>query len=95
MTVAEAPVFDGLVGEAPPSPAGPAPADGTGVRLPHSLPLPRALQTLRFSVRQTEFVFRARRELGDVFLFRGIVDDELDAITCHPDHVRSLFTANP
>ena len=53
------------------------------------------MQTLRFSVRQTEFVFRARRELGDVFLFRGAIDDELDAVTCHPDHVRSLFTAKP
>ena len=95
MTVAEAPVSDGLIGEAPPSPAGPAPDDGMNVRLPPSLRLPRALQTLRFSVRQIEFVFRARRELGEVFLFRGIVDDEIDAITCHPDHVRSLFTASP
>jgi cytochrome P450 len=93
MTVAEAPVFDGLVGEAPPSPAGPS--DEPGVRLPPSPPLPRALQTLRFSVRQIEFVFRARRELGDVFLLRGVVDDDLDAITSHPDHVRSLFTAKP
>ncbi len=65
------------------------------MRLPPSLRLPRALQTLRFSVRQIEFVFRARRELGEVFLFRGIVDDEIDAVTCHPDHVRSLFTARP
>jgi cytochrome P450 len=95
MTVAETPVSDGLVGEAPPSPAGPAPDDGMDVRLPPSLRLPRALQTLRFSVRQIEFVFRARRELGEVFLFRGIVDDEIDAVTCHPDHVRSLFTARP
>ena len=95
MTVAETPVSDGLVGEAPPSPAGPAPDDGMDVRLPPSLRLPRALQTLRFSVRQIEFVFRARRELGEVFLFRGIVDDEIDAVTCHPDHVRSLFTASP
>jgi cytochrome P450 len=95
MSVAETPPFDGLVGEAPPSPAGPAPDDGMDVRLPPSLPLPRALQTLRFSVRQIEFVFRARRELGEVFLFRGIVDDEIDAVTCHPDHVRSLFTATP
>jgi cytochrome P450 len=86
---------DGLVGDAPPSPAGPAPDDGVGVRLPPSLPLPRALQTLRFSVRQIEFVFRARRELGDVFLFRSIVDDDIEAITSHPDHVRSLFTARP
>ena len=95
MSVTETPPFDGLAGEAPPSPAGPAPDDGMDVRLPPSLPLPRALQTLRFSVRQIEFVFRARRELGEVFLFRGIVDDEIDAITCHPDHVRSLFTARP
>ena len=95
MTVAEVPVSDGLIGEAPPSPAGPAPDDGMDVRLPPSLRLPRALQTLRFSVRQIEFVFRARRELGEVFLFRGIIDDEIDAVTCHPDHVRSLFTARP
>jgi cytochrome P450 len=93
MTVAEAPAFDGLVGEAPPSPAGPT--DEPGVRLPPSFALPRALQTLRFSIRQIEFVFRARRELGDVFLLRGAIDDDLDAITCHPDHVRSLFTAKP
>jgi cytochrome P450 len=93
MTVAEAPVSDGLVGEAPPSPAGPS--DEPGVRLPPSLPHSRVLQTLRFSIRQIEFVFRARRELGDVFLLRGAIDDDLDAITCHPDHVRSLFTAKP
>src|SRR4051812_13542735 len=96
MSVLDAPpeLADGLVGEAPPSPAGPAPDDGRGVRLPPSLPLPRALQTLRFSVRQIEYVFRARRELGDVFLFRGTFGDD-DVVTCHPDHVRSLFTAKP
>ena len=93
MSVAEAPLAPGLVAEAPPSPAGPA--DEAGVRLPPSLPLPRGLQTLRFSVRQIEFVFRARRELGDVFLFRSIVDDDIEAVTSHPDHVRSLFTAKP
>jgi cytochrome P450 len=95
MTVAEAtPVSNDLIGEAPPSAAGPA-LDGGGVRLPPSLPLPRAAQTLRFSVRQIEFVFRARRELGEVFQLRGAIDDDIEAITCHPDHVRSLFTAKP
>jgi len=95
VTVAEAaPVSNGLIGEAPPSPAGPV-HDGGGVRLPPSLPLPRAAQTLRFSVRQIEFVFRARRELGEVFQLRGAIDDDIEAITCHPDHVRSLFTAKP
>jgi cytochrome P450 len=86
---------DRLVGDASPSPAGPAPDDGAPVRLPPALPLPRALQTLRFSVRQIEFVFRARRELGEVFQLRGIVGGEIDAVTSHPDHVRSLFTAKP
>jgi cytochrome P450 len=95
VTVAEAAsVSNGLIGEAPPSPAGPV-LDGGGVRLPPSLPLPRAAQTLRFSVRQIEFVFRARRELGEVFQLRGAIDDDIEAITCHPDHVRSLFTAKP
>jgi cytochrome P450 len=81
-----------LIGEVSPSPAGP-------VEHLHDLPeppqirLPRILQTLRFSVRQIEFVFRARRQLGEVFGMDGIIDRS--AITSHPDHVRSLFTADP
>jgi cytochrome P450 len=84
-----------LLGQAPPSPAGPAPEDASPERLPPGIGLPRALQTLRFSVRQIEFVFRARRQLGEVFRFNGMVDDEVIVITSHPDHVRSLFTADP
>ncbi len=84
-----------LLGQAPPSPAGPAPDDGSPERLPPGIALPRALQTLRFSVRQIELVFRARRQLGEVFRFNGMVDDEVIVITSHPDHVRSLFTADP
>ncbi|MEA2330190.1 MAG: hypothetical protein QOH58_328 [Thermoleophilaceae bacterium] len=83
------------MGEAPPSPAGPLRDDAGPPVLPPAVPLPRLLQTLRFSVRQIEFVFRARRELGDVFLFRSIVDDDVEAVTSHPDHIRSLFTAKP
>jgi cytochrome P450 len=64
-------------------------------RLPPALPVPRALQTLRFNVRQIEFVFRARRELGDVFRFNSVVSDDLVVVTSHPDHVKSLFTAKP
>jgi cytochrome P450 len=81
------------VREAPPSSAGPAPDDGAPVRMPPSLDMPRALQVLHFSIRQIEFVFRARRELGEVFRFNGAIDDPV--ITSHPDHVRSLFTAKP
>src|SRR4051812_37107963 len=90
-----APPADGLVGEAPPSPAGPAePDDVARLPEPPSVPLPRSLQVLRFSLRQIQFVFRARRELGEVFRVRGIIPGR-PVITSHPDHVRSLFTAKP
>ena len=84
-----------LLGEAPPSPAGPAPADGGPERLPPGSALPRFLQTLRFSMRQIEFVFRARREHGEVFRFKGAIEDGAIVVTSHPDHVKSLFTATP
>jgi cytochrome P450 len=97
MEAAEAllPQTDGLVGEAPPSPAGPLePQEAAGFPAPPSIPLPRLVQVLRFNQRQIEFVFRARRELGEVFRMRGIVAGS-PVITSHPDHVRSLFTAKP
>jgi cytochrome P450 len=77
------------------SAAGPLPEDGTPDHLPPAVALPRALQTLRFSVRQLQFVFRAQRELGDVFRMNGVVRSDLVVITSHPDHVKSLFTAKP
>ncbi len=80
-----------------PSPAGPAPADGRPIVLPPAIALPRAVQTLRFTVRQLEFVFRSQRELGETFRMRGIIGerDDVVTITSHPDHVKSLFTARP
>jgi cytochrome P450 len=87
---------DGLVGEAPPSPAGPIElAEASSLPEPPAIMQPRLLQTLRFNQRQIEFVFRARRELGEVFRMRGMPSDEGLVITSHPDHVRSLFTAKP
>ena len=84
-----------LVGEAPPSPAGPIDATELGaLRTPPKVPLPRMLQSLRFNQRQIEFVFRARRELGEVFEMHGATEDSV-VVTSHPDHVRSLFTAKP
>jgi cytochrome P450 len=89
------PIADGLVGEAPPSPAGPIePGDAAGLPEPPEILQPRLLQTLRFNQRQIEFVFRARRELGEVFRMRGTIPGG-PVITSHPDHVRSLFTAKP
>jgi cytochrome P450 family 135 len=83
-----------LLGEASVSPAGPVDDGDRSVSVPPTLRLSRLAQTLRFNVRQIEFVFRARRELGELFRLRGIID-ELEVVTCHPDHVRSLFTADP
>jgi cytochrome P450 len=82
-----------LVGEATPSPAGPIEGSPEGRGLPPAVELPRSLQLLRFSQRQIEFVFKARRELGEIFRWSGF--DEEVVVTSHPDHVRSLFTAKP
>jgi len=86
-----------LLGEAPPSPAGPAPDDGAPLHLPPAAQLPRGLQALRFSVRQVPFLFGVRRELGETFALRfprplRYGDDRTNFVT-HPDHVRSLFAA--
>ena len=95
LTADASPSTPALVGEAPPSPAGPIAAE-EAARLPKPpmIPLPLALQVLRFNQRQIEFVFRARRELGEVFRMRGTVPGT-PVVTSHPDHVRSLFTAKP
>jgi cytochrome P450 len=92
----QAPAPDGLVGKAPPSPAGPIePGEANGLSEPPAIAQRRLLQTLRFNQRQIEFVFRARRELGEVFRMRGTLPGPGPVITSHPDHVRSLFTAKP
>jgi len=84
-----------LMGEAPPSPAGQIDAAEAAARpAPPVIDLPRALQVLRFNQRQIDFVFGARRRLGEVFRMRGIVPGS-PAVTSHPDHVQSLFTAKP
>jgi cytochrome P450 len=85
----------GLVGQAPPSPAGPIePAELAGLATVPNIEQPRLLQSLRFNQRQIEFFFRARREHGEVFRMRGTIPGG-PTITSHPDHVRSLFTAKP
>ncbi|HKJ36737.1 MAG TPA: cytochrome P450 [Solirubrobacterales bacterium] len=84
-----------LVGSAPESPAGPIDeARLAELAAPPVIGLPRALQVLRFSQRQIEFVFRARRELGEVFRMRSVLPGG-PVLTSHPDHVKSLFTAAP
>jgi len=90
------PAANGLLGEAPPSSAGPLdPSEAAKLAEPPAIDQPRLLQTLRFNQRQIQFVFRARRELGEVFRMRGALPDPGPVMTSHPDHVRSLFTVKP
>jgi cytochrome P450 len=92
---AEEPVFPHLVGEAPPSPAGPIePAELAELGKPPIVPLPRTAQMLRFSMRQIEYVFGARRRIGETFRMRTAMPGG-PVVTSHPDHIRSLFTAKP
>ena len=55
---------------------------------------PRVVQSLRLIMRQSDFVFRSARELGETFVARVATGEDL-VITSHPDHARSLFTADP
>lgn len=86
---------DGLVRSSLPSPAGPVAVEGVReLPQPPSVGLPVAAQVLWFSLRQSDFVFRQRARLGDVWSARGYVRGG-PVVICHPDHVRSLFTAAP
>ena len=91
----QGPLYPELVGGAPPSPAGPIEAaELAALAEAPDIQLPKLAQTLRFSMRQIEFVFKARRELGEVFRMHGVIPGG-PIITSHPDHVRSLFMAKP
>jgi cytochrome P450 len=86
---------ESLIGEAPASLAGPVSSEEAG-RLPPppTVPLPRPAQMLRLNQRQIEFMFKARRKLGEVFRVLGSKPGGM-VFTCHPDHVKSLLTARP
>jgi len=83
-----------LIGEAPPSPAGPLEAHEP-LALPPARELPRLLQTLRFGMRPMSFNLSARRELGDVWQVQLMSRAGQFVVTSHPDHVESLFKAKP
>jgi cytochrome P450 len=84
-----------LVGSAPPSPAGPIEAaELSTLPRPPAVRLPRIVQVLWFGQRQSSYVFRNRDRFGGEWSARGYVRGT-SAITFHPDHIRSLFTAPP
>ena len=82
-----------LLGSAPPSEAGPV-DDLGGLAAPPRIRWPRVIQVLWFGQRQWNFMFHYRDKFGEVFSPRGYVRGQA-AVTCHPDHIRSLFTTPP
>src|ERR1700751_827673 len=88
------PAVSALVGDGPPSPAGPLDAPEP-LRLPPARALPRILQTLRFGMRPMTFNLSAREELGDVWRVQMLSRMEHFVVTSHPDHVESLLKAKP
>ncbi|HXQ89481.1 MAG TPA: cytochrome P450 [Solirubrobacterales bacterium] len=71
-----------------------APGEAAGLPAPPLVQMAPLPQLLRFNQRQIEFVFGARRRLGDVFALRTDEPQPL-VITSLPEDVRSLFTAKP
>ncbi len=93
-TAPAAPAED-LVRAALASPAGPIDAHALAeLPRPPAIGLPSLAQVIWFNARQSSFVFRHRRRLGDVWSAHGYVRGR-PTVICHPDHVRSLFTAAP
>ncbi|MGH2891028.1 MAG: cytochrome P450, partial [Solirubrobacteraceae bacterium] len=77
-----------------PSAAGPASPDEPA-GLPAGPPLPPLAQALRFSVRPMAFQLSAARRYGDVWTMRIPMRRGGFVVTSHPDHVRSLMSADP
>jgi cytochrome P450 len=63
--------------------------------MPPALGLPAPMQGLRFARRPMSFALAAQRRFGDVWQLRVPTRAEAFTVTCHPDHVRSVLTADP
>ena len=83
----------GLLGEAPPSVAGPIEEGTEPITVPPTLGLSPLRQTIRFGSRPLPFLAHAARELGEAFTFRIAGRDDKFILSSHPDHAKALFTA--
>ncbi len=79
---------------APPSPAGPVDPD-TSCRLPPVRSGGRLAQTIRFVANPLGTSLATQRRYGDVWQVQLLARSESFVVTCHPDHIKSLFTAKP
>jgi cytochrome P450 len=62
--------------------------------MPPAVGDPWVLQAIRMNSRQASYMLRARRRHGEAFRMFGPIGEDV-VVTSHPDHVRSLFTADP
>jgi cytochrome P450 len=81
-------------GPARPSPAGPASPD-TPIELPPAVELPRLVQAMGFGFRPIGFNLHNQRRFGDVWRMQIPTRRDAFVVTCHPDHIKSVFTAKP
>ncbi len=63
--------------------------------MPPALGPARLVQTLKFGIRPLSFMLAPSQRFGDVWQLSLLSRDEPMAVTCHPDHVQSLFKAKP
>jgi cytochrome P450 len=78
----------------PSSPAGPV-GDDTPLRFPPGRRQRRFVQSIRFVADPLGSNLAARRDFGDVWQLHLLSRREPFVVTCHPDHVQSLFKAAP
>lgn len=76
------------------SAAGPLPAGTTGPAAPRLGHANRLRQSLRIAADMGGELFSGTR-YGDVFSFASLLDPQPVVVTSHPEHVRSLFSADP
>ena len=63
--------------------------------MPPAIQLPRLIQGMGFGLRPLGFNLSNQRRFGDVWQMRLPTRRDAFVVTCHPDHIKSLFTANP
>jgi cytochrome P450 len=76
------------------SPAGPVDRQRP-IRMPPAIRAPKLLQTVVFGLRPLAFNLEPARRLGDVWQLKLLSRAETIVMTCHPDHIESLFRAKP
>ncbi len=77
-----------------PSPAGPLPAGTTGPAAPRTGHPHRLRQSLRVTADLGRELFAGAQQ-GEAFSFASLLDPQPVVVTRHPEHVRSLFGADP